>query len=560
MTAWPIIIRELRTEARRPLNYWLRASIAGLVSLIFCVLLWDQREPREVLGGRLFSWLNTALFSAIWILVPLLTADCISKEKREGTLPLLFLTPLRPLGIVVGKSLIHTLRSANLFLAVIPILALPFLLGGVNYKDALLALLLNIGSLWLALAAGLAASTLAKDLTRALVLSQVLGLMFLLIFMTVHFFIVLWLDTHVGLRSVTPPGWSRIQMDPWDRSISSFLGMPFSAKLVTLLRLNCSSHFIALPSFNYWGWDNFCNWAHAWANQPLTFQTQWLIRAVMLMMGSFFALAGVTLLAALHVSRIWRDQAVARTQNWLLQIFCTPRFWRSVFRSRMTKTLNRNPIGWLQQYRWAARLSKWGWCLLVVLMECVLVADPEVRVLHLGQYCLGGLLLLALGFSATASFRQERETGAIELLVVAPLRVSQIIGGRIRGLWAQFLPSLGLLIAIGIFLWIQFAGFLRHDPAGVRLTFLVFLMTSYLTVPVVGLFFSMRKLNFLVGWLLTCFIGLLLPMIFSGVLARLTPPPIPTLTPLLCQALVAVLAWLALNRELTQRQFVLVRA
>ena len=54
-------------------------------------------------GGRLFGYFNTLLFFTIWILVPLVTADCISSERREGTLGLLFLTPLR-----ARRFLIHS--------------------------------------------------------------------------------------------------------------------------------------------------------------------------------------------------------------------------------------------------------------------------------------------------------------------------------------------------------------------------------------------------------------------------------------------------------------------
>ena len=58
-------------------------------------------------GGALFGSLHSALFLAIWVLVPLLTADCISRERREGTLGLLFLTRLRAGGIVVAKGLVQ---------------------------------------------------------------------------------------------------------------------------------------------------------------------------------------------------------------------------------------------------------------------------------------------------------------------------------------------------------------------------------------------------------------------------------------------------------------------
>jgi len=41
--------------------------------------------------------------------------DCISREKREGTLGLLFLTPLRVTDVIAGKAIIHVLRALTLF-------------------------------------------------------------------------------------------------------------------------------------------------------------------------------------------------------------------------------------------------------------------------------------------------------------------------------------------------------------------------------------------------------------------------------------------------------------
>jgi len=74
-------------------------------------------------GKDLFRSLHIGLQLAIWFLVPLLTADCISRERRENTLGLLFLTPLGAFDIVIAKSLVHALRGVLLWLAVLPVLA-----------------------------------------------------------------------------------------------------------------------------------------------------------------------------------------------------------------------------------------------------------------------------------------------------------------------------------------------------------------------------------------------------------------------------------------------------
>ena len=104
MTLLALIARELRVAARHGFTYYLRVLGAGTVMLV-CIIFGLNNEFKTNLGGELFVYLHATLFCAIWILVPLLTADCISRERREGTLGLLFLTRLRAADIVVPDVL-----------------------------------------------------------------------------------------------------------------------------------------------------------------------------------------------------------------------------------------------------------------------------------------------------------------------------------------------------------------------------------------------------------------------------------------------------------------------
>ena len=119
-------------------------------------------------------------------------------------------------------------------------------------------------------------------------------------------------------------------------------------------------------------------------------------------------------------------------------------------RQRLSRSLSANPIGWLQHYSPSARLVKRTWYLLIIFIEIFFSWNSDD--LLPGQKGLGLLLLLGLTFSATASFRNELETGAFELLLVTPLRESQIIVGRLRGLWRQFLPALVIYGAGSLYL------------------------------------------------------------------------------------------------------------
>src|SRR5882724_8508583 len=175
MSVLPVIIRELRAQARQPLTHWLRI-IGGLsVVAAIVVALWSigAIKPQsqriglpnlvQTFGTTLFGKMNLFIFLAIWLFVPLATADAVSRERREGTLPLLYLTELHALGIVVGKAFVHMLRAASLFLTMAPWLMLPLVFGGVELRDLAMALLLDFTAVLLAQSAGLLASTIPRD-------------------------------------------------------------------------------------------------------------------------------------------------------------------------------------------------------------------------------------------------------------------------------------------------------------------------------------------------------------------------------------------------------------
>src|SRR5262249_4690173 len=149
--------------------------VSATTLIAVCFYFWSEHGFVPLLGQRLFGQLNCALLISIWILVPLFAADCISRERREGTLALLFLTPLKATEIVLSKSLVHGLPALTLWLSVIPILTIPFLLGGLTWKEALLSVLMNFSAICFALSAGILASSASKAWLRAMVLAGLFG-------------------------------------------------------------------------------------------------------------------------------------------------------------------------------------------------------------------------------------------------------------------------------------------------------------------------------------------------------------------------------------------------
>ena len=66
----PVIVRELRAQARQPFTFNLRVlGVAAVLATLVLLALNRGLLPGE--GGRVFSYLHRVLFCAIWILVPL---------------------------------------------------------------------------------------------------------------------------------------------------------------------------------------------------------------------------------------------------------------------------------------------------------------------------------------------------------------------------------------------------------------------------------------------------------------------------------------------------------
>ena len=97
-----------------------------------------------------------------------LTSDSLSEEKREGTLGLLFLTDLRGHDVVLGKLLATSLRTFYSLLAIFPVMAFSFVLGGVAAEDFRHTLLALCNALFFSLALGMAVSVISRDSNKAM--------------------------------------------------------------------------------------------------------------------------------------------------------------------------------------------------------------------------------------------------------------------------------------------------------------------------------------------------------------------------------------------------------
>src|SRR5688572_25003951 len=134
MSFLPIVRRELGVASRRKSTYRIRSwttVIAVLTSFLSIFFIWVGGGRRNF-GEPLFGILAFYAFALSALAGVFLTADSLSEEKREGTLGLLFLTDLRGYDVVFGKFLAMSLNATYGLIALLPVLALPLLLGGVT--------------------------------------------------------------------------------------------------------------------------------------------------------------------------------------------------------------------------------------------------------------------------------------------------------------------------------------------------------------------------------------------------------------------------------------------
>jgi ABC-type Na+ efflux pump permease subunit len=464
MVCFSVIDRELRVQARQAATYWLRTAAAAAV--VFIAVTRGLLEMHLGDGGTLLASQVHAVFVCLWLLVPVMTADTVSRERREGTLGLLLLTPLRPPGIILAKSLANGLRGLSVVVVALPAMALPVLLGGVGGAQLLLGLAFNLAVLGFALAAGLTASACCVRWGRATALALILAVGGVKVFAITQ-----------ALGMVSAQFWT--QVEPLDWTLKA-------------------------------GLEPFLNEGDVW--REMLFPSAWTSLRPYRGAGSALCASLLSLLLA-QAFAAWRLRAGDRSQSpskasrWVQETFCTPVYARSLLERFMRHSLQHNPVGWLERRSWTGRALPGAWFLLTTVVMSVVASSGGygwwATGAHSVPFGLALLLMASIALSAAASFHRERETGVMELLLVTPLSEGRILLGRLGSLWFQFLPSVAMLLGSW---WYLTSAFGREWRVVILL-----LAPSYLVLPMVGLYFSLRCRWVVVAWAGTLLTGLLLP-------------------------------------------------
>lgn len=152
----PVLDRELRQRARS-----LRSTVMVFAFLVFLTgVLWASHrvvssdsgfDPFQSLtvdaGQTVFEWVLTVELTILLFFVPAISAGAVSGERDRQTLMPLQVTLMKPSGIFMGKAMASSGFVLLLVTASVPVLTVPYLLGGITLGDVVrsLSCLLAIG-------------------------------------------------------------------------------------------------------------------------------------------------------------------------------------------------------------------------------------------------------------------------------------------------------------------------------------------------------------------------------------------------------------------------------
>ena len=166
-----IFVRELRVLCRKRGTYGMRIALA--IPVLMTGMLFSAVPGNFILTAQATVCQILFAFGAAFA-----TSDAINSERKEGTLGLLLLTPLRSYQVLLGKLLTRISQFLLCLWAVVPILALPLLAGGVDPDDVAKLIVGILADCLLGMTIGLCASVISKSFVASACLSfaSLLGL------------------------------------------------------------------------------------------------------------------------------------------------------------------------------------------------------------------------------------------------------------------------------------------------------------------------------------------------------------------------------------------------
>ncbi len=400
MNLLPLVSCELRVAVRRRSTYYVRlvAGAAAIAISFWGLLIWADWKTPASLGHSLLEALALTGFIGVVLAGLVLTSDCISRERREGTLGLLFLTDLRGADVAFGKLAAKAILPFYALLAMFPALAVCLLVGGVMAGEVGRLGLALLNALFFSLSATLFTSAFCRH-QRAAQASA-----FLMILVCVPGLPLL--GAALSARTINPV-WRQL----------AFLFSP------------AGSYFMAFDKGYQAAAGVF------WGSVLATHLFAWLFLA----------------LNAIVLPRVFLEKISEERRN-------SPTRWgRSKFRDGISKHnvrqehLERNPMAWLADRDRPRR--RWVWCFPALTIwlwmgfELDPLGDPAAQTGFVALAAIHVFFKIWLSADASYAFATGRRDGTLELLLLAPLSAREIAAGTLSGFRRRYLaPLLALFV------------------------------------------------------------------------------------------------------------------
>jgi ABC-type transport system involved in multi-copper enzyme maturation permease subunit len=402
MVFLPVVERELRVAARGRTTYRVRFwAVLVMLGVFVWFLNFSGMDPddswfgEEVMRDLLIPAFVLSLFIGV-----IATADCVSSEKREGTLGLLFLTDLKGYDVICGKLAANSVNAIYGLVAILPVLGLPVMLGGVTFAQFVKLAVALFTTMIFSLSVGIFVSTYSRNDRKAMFFT-------VLILLAITVLPILLTDIYGEAISISGDDlWRTYMFSPGYGLIQTMDTVPFWT----------------FPEFSYW----------------LSMLWQWLLAAALIARSCD------------HIPHSWEESA-AKKKPRLARLKLAARAKARSAKGRAW--LERNPFLWLAmqdeeaspRHVWLFVLAIWAiWVIAVLNFGMINMGDA--RMVTVTILTLHTPLLIWIAAQASRRFSEDRSNNTFETLLSTPLSARQIIRGQWLALLRQFAAPIAVVL------------------------------------------------------------------------------------------------------------------
>jgi ABC-type Na+ efflux pump permease subunit len=394
----PVAMREAIVVSRSAATYHWRWIVGGIGLVSILLVLFGSTSSN--MGRSVFEVISAEAFVFCAMAGTLLSADSLASEKRQDTLGLLLLTPLRPFDVLTGKLVTAAGKSFFGALAFLPLIALPILAGGVEPMEYALVASNLLLTLFFSLSVGILISAIFKNAIVTTTLAYIAPPVFV-------FWPILVGPFFFDSPGAAPPEW--------------FWGSPF---------------FVHAATLQWYGFDGN-------------------LRDMLCAMALIHLLAWTNLfLAGVFLRRTCGQKVPTARAEKTIRLWRNMRFGSNRARAKLrTLLLDQSPLSWLANRE---QVSSSG--LMILLLATLfggiglhLPRGEEIITAIMEDWwaillTMHAALIFRMATAACAQLAEDRRSGALELLLCTNLTVGEILRGRSQALTRQFFGPMAIVL------------------------------------------------------------------------------------------------------------------